>query len=228
MAQIKISELENTSTLDAKDLFVIVDDKDAVTKNTTLGTITEYMKEHGGGGSKTSQEVFVQPTKPDTDDWKLWIDTTEEMTAIGSEVIDSLSGDEHTLAPSVRAIKDALFYKSGDSYIVGSYTPPVVGVITGSAMEIDLTFQVPKKMTNISNITVNNARMTLRGTQGYVGDYGNQYYDYITDNNYTVTAQKVDDCNVKIILKKSTAFTSVTNNTPIAAVLGGNFKITFS
>ena len=49
------------------------------------------------------EEVIVSDTQPTSDDWKLWIDSDEVINS-GSEVVDSLEGNETNKAPSVHAV----------------------------------------------------------------------------------------------------------------------------
>lgn len=55
-----------------------------------------------GGGT---DDIFIQPEQPETEDWKIWIDT-DEINSYGSEVVNSLEGNETALAPSVKAVND--------------------------------------------------------------------------------------------------------------------------
>lgn len=57
--------------------------------------------------SVSGNEVVVSPEQPEGDNWKIWIDS-DEVQNLGSEVVDTLDGNETTKAPSVRAVKDAL------------------------------------------------------------------------------------------------------------------------
>lgn len=50
------------------------------------------------------KEVVIQEEQPTEEDNKIWIDPSSVNT-LGTEVVDSLEGDEHSLAPSVNAVK---------------------------------------------------------------------------------------------------------------------------
>ena len=52
----------------------------------------------------SGKEVVIQEEQPTEEDNKIWIDPSNVNT-LGTEVIDSLEGDEHSLAPSVDAVK---------------------------------------------------------------------------------------------------------------------------
>lgn len=51
----------------------------------------------------SKEEVIVSDTQPTGNDWKLWIDSDEVINS-GSEVVDSLEGNETNKAPSVKAV----------------------------------------------------------------------------------------------------------------------------
>lgn len=57
---------------------------------------------------EATPEVYIQDTEPTDENWKLWVDPNEELTSLGTEVTNSLEGDETYLAPSVSAVNDAL------------------------------------------------------------------------------------------------------------------------
>lgn len=60
---------------------------------------------YGGG---TSNEIVISEEQPTTEDWKIWINPDEPINNIGSEVVDTLEGNETNKAPSVRAVNNAL------------------------------------------------------------------------------------------------------------------------
>ena len=62
---------------------------------------TERIPTGSGGGS----EIVISPEQPTTEDWKIWIDS-DEVQNLGSEVVDTLEGNETNKAPSVRAVKE--------------------------------------------------------------------------------------------------------------------------
>lgn len=51
----------------------------------------------------SGKEVLVQDNEPTEEDNKLWIDS-DFVNTMGTEVVDSLDGDETNMAPSVRAV----------------------------------------------------------------------------------------------------------------------------
>jgi len=76
-----------------------------------------------GGGSGSSDIVIIGEETDVTEDTKLLVDISEdeaEVENIGSEVVDSLEGDETYKAPSVRAVNEVLNY-STDETVVGTW-----------------------------------------------------------------------------------------------------------
>lgn len=57
--------------------------------------------------SVSGNEVVISPEQPTGEDWKLWIDS-DEVQNLGSEVVDTLDGNETNKAPSVNAVNNAL------------------------------------------------------------------------------------------------------------------------
>lgn len=74
---------------------VLTDSKNYYYDGTTLISV--------GGGA--SNDVIISPEEPTTEDWKIWIDT-DEINNLGSEVVDTLEGNETDKAPSVRSVKE--------------------------------------------------------------------------------------------------------------------------
>ena len=61
-----------------------------------------------------TNDVVISQTQPQDDDWKLWIDSGQ-VNNLGSEVVDSLVGNETNFAPSVRAVKENLIESGSNS-----------------------------------------------------------------------------------------------------------------
>ena len=55
----------------------------------------------------SGKEVLVQDTQPIEEDNKIWIES-DFVNSMGTEVVDSLDGDETNMSPSVRAVKESL------------------------------------------------------------------------------------------------------------------------
>lgn len=88
---------------------VLTDSKNYYYDGTTLISV--------GGGA--SNDVIISPEEPTTEDWKIWIDT-DEIGNLGSEVVDTLEGNQTDKAPSVRAVKEANKYSTEETF-TGKY-----------------------------------------------------------------------------------------------------------
>lgn len=58
-------------------------------------------------GIEGTPEVYIQNTQPDNDNWKIWINP-DEAQSVGSEVVNTLVGNETSKAPSVKAVNDKI------------------------------------------------------------------------------------------------------------------------
>lgn len=106
------------------------------------------------------------------------------------------------------------FYKAGGTVTL-AYNPAMTctGYVSGSTKVVRATLITPKRLDNITTISVNELIGELRGIQGYV-DNASANTDLKT--GYTVTAAKLDSWTIQITISKSSVFSNVTNNTPVA------------
>ena len=109
-------------------------------------------------------------------------------------------------------IEEKLNYQKGDTYTIKDRSYVTVGgSLTAGKGQIRFGIFVPKKLTNISKITVNSAKITVRNTSGsYILDY-----DDVTNN---VSASKSGDN--AICLSYGSSNMSGTNNTPVSVEIG--------
>ena len=84
-----------------------------------------------------------------------------------------------------------------------------------------------KRLDNITTITANNITVEARGISGYINSKSG-YNEYVGESGYTVDVQKVtgNPYAITVTIQKSSAYTNITNNTPI--VMNGYFKFTLS
>lgn len=126
-------------------------------------------------------------------------------------------------------IDGAMFYKPSDTIELGSNNVPGLyvanGYISGGTQSLFVTLVTPKRLDNITSITINSINVEARGTSGYLNSQAG-YVEYVGKSGYTITAWKSGNNTITIRLKKSSAFTNVNNNTPV--VLDGYFKLTLS
>lgn len=124
---------------------------------------------------------------------------------------------------------DELYYKANDVIELGGATASteyvLLGFITSGTTSLFLTIITPKRLDNISSISVNNLQVEARGISGYLNSQSG-FIEYVGLSGYTITADKVSPNAITLRITKSSAFTNVTNNTPIE--LNGYFKLTLS
>lgn len=121
------------------------------------------------------------------------------------------------------ALKSSVEYASGDSYAITTNTP-VSGFINESK-SIYFTVFTTKSLKNISSCSISIFTGNLRGINGAINS-STIPVTYTSSSDYTVTATKVSDNAIRIILTKTTAFTNSTADTPV--VFYGQLTINFS
>lgn len=120
-----------------------------------------------------------------------------------------------------------LFYKPGDKLSIdgtGTGGAPFTGYVTSSTTVIRFMVPADKSLANITTITCNVCTGGIRGISGYV-DGSRDNTDWTS--GYTITCTKPTNKIVQVEIKKSSAFSNVTNNTPIAYA-AANFELEFS
>lgn len=126
-------------------------------------------------------------------------------------------------------MQNELYYNTGDVIELGGATASteyvLLGFITSGTTSLFLTIITPKRLDNISSISVNNLQVEARGISGYLNSQSG-FIEYVGLSGYTITADKVSPNAITLRITKSSAFTNVTNNTPIE--LNGYFKLTLS
>lgn len=115
-------------------------------------TYTDYNGERVSTGSGNA--IHIGADTPENDATQIWIDPTEPVTNIGTEVVNNLDGDETHMAPSVHAIKSANTYstdevKTGETWINGK---PIYRKVVQSS--VTATSSYPHIPTSISNLDV--------------------------------------------------------------------------
>lgn len=183
MASIKISELNEYTEVQDDDLFVVVDVNNEETKKVKATNI-------GTGGKEL---IMVGDESVATKNTKLLIET-DTLETLGTEVVDTLDGNETTKAPSVRAVKEALSY-STEEQVIGKwidgkplYRKVISHTITGSSQE--------KEPHNISNID-----RVISIKNSLINQYG-----YFMANEPTISAN-MDAFNIYITSEWATGFT---------------------
>lgn len=126
-------------------------------------------------------------------------------------------------------LNSSLFYESGDEIEIGGSAIPglyvLPGYVSGGTQVLLTTFITPKRLDNISSVTIDSLLVEARSNSGYLNSQGG-YIEYVAKTGYTISAWVSSPNSISISLTKSTAYTNVTNNTPV--VLDGYIKVTLS
>lgn len=109
MANIKISELEEYTQVEDDDLFVVVDVNNEETKKVKATNI-------GTGGKEI---IMVGDESVATKNTKLLIEK-DNINSLGTEVVNSLDGNETNMSPSVKVVNDRFKYSTNE-VIVGTW-----------------------------------------------------------------------------------------------------------
>ena len=133
------------------------------------------------------------------------------------------STDIELLQNKDRNLENEIFYKSGDTYSAGYIS--LSGHVTTGTTGVAITLFLPKRLDNITSITINTLKMEARGIKGYLNSNAGSY-DFLNDSNYTVNVTKRASNAIAIFIKKSSAFTNVDNNTPVNFT--GEISLTFN
>lgn len=92
----------------------------------------------------------------------------------------------------------------------------LAGFISSGATKIELYVSLPKSLAGISTISCTKFYGTIRGVNGYVNSIGSSA-EWTTMSGITLSVDKAADNMVRFTLTSSSAYTNVTNNTPIHA-----------
>lgn len=150
-----------------------------------------FFANYGG----TSNEIVISEEQPTTEDWKIWIDT-DEVNNLGSEVVDTLEGNETNKAPSVRAVKEGIIESGSNEngnyvkYIDGTMICYVYKSFTTGSTYGDFMWQFPENFidTNFSVIapnvvTAGDSGQYTCGENARTNSYC-QFIVYKNNNNY--------------------------------------------
>ena len=146
-------------------------------------------------------------------------------TSVG---VNCFPQDSESLEVNGVNILDQLFYKAGDTYTVSGRIVDN-GYISNSTKQINFTITLPKSMANVT-AQLTDLRLNARHSNGgYV--FGSGYvtngYNVLTDSSLTVTILTQADDFLTIQIESATAFSGVTNNTPVSISME-NLTISFS
>lgn len=119
---------------------------------------------------------------------------------------------------SFKSLKDELFYKNGDTWVVPvGYSIIAGGHITSAKKEIAFSIYTPKSMKNINSVTVSNAKITVRQNGNYL----------VNDQIVNLALEKRTDNCLYARYTSPSEITNATNNDALAVAFG-NGTFTFS
>ena len=121
-------------------------------------------------------------------------------------------------------------YEPGDTFEIGATNLIMPGIISSSTTTIWFTLYTDKSLANITSISCTKLHGAIRSSSGYINSYSTNagVMNYAATSGYTVTASKVSNYAVCIVLTKSSAFTNVSNNTPVAFMCNQGNTLAFS
>ena len=143
------------------------------------------------------------------------IGTKSELTTIDkTNLVKAINEIEN----SFKSLKDELFYKNGDTWVVPTgYSIITGGHITSAKKEIAFSIYTPKSMKNINSVTVSNAKITVRQNGNYL----------INDQIVNLVLEKRTDNCLYARYTSSSEISNATNNDTVAVAFG-NGTFTFS
>ena len=117
----------------------------------------------------------------------------------------------------------SLYYGTGETYSASIETT-ICGYVSAGTTSIQLSMWLPKSLEQISSISVTALKGALRGISGYINGWADT--DILTQSGITVSAVRTTPNCIRIGIKSSSAYTNVTNNTPVA--FSGKITLSFS
>lgn len=215
--------------------------------NITISSNTYSVSNYNIGSETTSATNYFDPEKS----YRVSITVSDKFTKRGSNIsFNSVSLSEAKSVPLGEALwteykdrvdfkkltlknavdlYDTLFYKSNDILEIGDTNGNnsliMNGYISNSTKSLYFNINVPKNLENINTITCNSMNIEARGISGYLNSTSG-YVNYATSSSYTINCTKVGNYIIRFAIHKSSAFTNVTNNTPIS--LSGYINLTLT
>ena len=116
--------------------------------------------------------------------------------------------------------------KKSNSYDEWTAITDWAGQISNDGKTVGFTIHTKGQyLNNISNIAVNKCEVVMRGIKGYIGNFSS-YTEFVGKSGYSVTATKNGMNCARILITATTAFTNMTNNTPVT--VSGKVKLTYT
>ena len=218
---LRIDFTNDTGYLTASDI-----DNTTITQNSSDKLQIVAIIDQNGGidkvwtGTQAEYDTLVNNNEIDAD---TYYNITDDQTASTYQA--------YTKSEVDALIQDALYYKAGDTFSFAQsnystfYAINTAGLLTTSQRDIVFSIVLPKRLDNISSISVNTLKTNIRGNGSYIpSGYTNGGTDATTFS--TISVQKIIGNIVTIKLYLNTAST-VTNNMPLAIEID-EILLTFS
>lgn len=123
--------------------------------------------------------------------------------------------------------KNEFFYEDGDTLEITNDVN-LAGTVTGSTKALYFSITTPKRLDNVTSVTINTLKANTRiSGSGYLdgGAFVNGGKDYLAA--YTCVATISSENYINFTITKSSAFTNTENNIPVTTILA-NLKLTFN
>lgn len=118
------------------------------------------------------------------------------------------------LQDQITKLQTDMYYKDGETMTVNQNLP-IPGYVTSNTKTMRFNVTTGKSLKNISTVSVTAMGGWIRGIYGYINGYTQYAVDFLSEANLTVTARKVDDHTVILVVTSTETITNVDNNTPL-------------
>lgn len=128
---------------------------------------------------------------------------------------DLTTNDISSLVNAINELKNELYYKSGDSYKTIEQAIYCGGTVTGGTKSLNFNIPLPKSLKNVSVVKIKSMLLLVRTTAGAYLNEASAGIEYGKTTGITYNTFIVSDNSVLIQLVSDSAYTKVTNNTPV-------------
>ena len=122
-------------------------------------------------------------------------------------------------------VEDEVYYKVGDS-LSFSGLHVANGYITYDAKDVRVIIHTPKKLDKISTINCTALKAEARGILGLLNNTSG-FFDFKNSADYTITCTKSNSNSFCMVIRKSSAFSNVNNNTPVSLGISNESEFAF-
>lgn len=153
-----------------------------------------------------------------------WVNGASGNTPINATNLNNIENGIETNDTNITSLINDVYYKANDTFTCNGYVTG--GYVSGGTRQFEFALVTDKSMKNITSITIDSCTVIGRTTSGAYLDGKNSG---ITkgDSGYTFTAVKSSNKTFYVNILKSSAFTNVSNNTPVNARIS-SISVTFS